>query len=189
MESVPANHISHLDLNADMNGKGGQARSSLWILQLLTIPVAVNVQSSLKQATPVLVSVFDSSGNEVAKQSGTSDSVFTFTVESPELWSPSTPVLHNITVTMGDDEISSYTGFRTISKGVVNGVQRHLLNGQFVFQFGTLDQGYWPDGLHLPPNLEAMVYDLKVLKSLGMNMVRKHVSCIKGRVVVCAEHG
>ena len=27
-----------------------------------------------------------------------------------------------------------------------------------------------------PPNREAMVYDLKVLKSLGVNMVRKHVS-------------
>lgn len=43
--------------------------------------------------------------------------------------------------------------------------------------FGTLDQGYWPDGIYTPPNREAMVYDLKVLKELGFNMVRKHV-CI-----------
>lgn len=76
---------------------------------------------------------------------------------------------------MGDDEISSYTGFRTISKGNVNGIERPILNGEFLFQFGTLDQGYWPDGLHTPPNLEAMVYDLEVLKKLGFNMVRKHV--------------
>lgn len=53
---------------------------------------------------------------------------------------------------------------------------RPLLNGDFVVSFGTLDQGYWPDGLYTPPNLEAMVYDLQVLKNLGFNMLRKHVS-------------
>ena len=76
------------------------------------------------------------------------------------------------------DEVISYTGFRTISKGKVEGVTRHLLNGKFVFQFGTLDQGFWPDGLYTPPNREAMVYDLKILKQFGFNMVRKHVSAV-----------
>lgn len=69
----------------------------------------------------------------------------------------------------------SYVGFRTIKKGVVDGVARPLLNGEFILIFGTLDQGYWPDGLYTPPSREAMVYDLKVLKGLGFNMVRKHV--------------
>jgi beta-galactosidase/beta-glucuronidase len=78
-------------------------------------------------------------------------------------------------VTLGDDEVNSYTGFRTISVGKVEGVTRHLLNGEFVFQFGTLDQGYWPDGLHTPPNHEAMVYDIEMLKDFGFNMVRKHI--------------
>ena len=116
-----------------------------------------------------------------------------FVVDSVELWSPDSPILYNISVTLGDDTVTSYTGFRTISKGEVNGIQRPLLNGQFVFMFGTLDQGYvefilqstkcsdivsryWPDGLHTPPSLEAMVYDLKALKEVGYNMVRKHVS-------------
>lgn len=95
---------------------------------------------------------------------------------SPKLWTPNDPYLYNITVTMGDDEVASYTGFRTLSTGMVDGVQRPLLNGEFVFLMGTLDQGYWPDGLYLPPNREAMIYDLKMLKDLGFNMVRKHVS-------------
>lgn len=77
---------------------------------------------------------------------------------------------------LGNDNVTSYTGFRTISTGVVNGIKRPLLNGEFIFMFGTLDQGYWPDGLHTPPSVEAMTYDLKILKRLGMNMVRKHVS-------------
>ena len=78
---------------------------------------------------------------------------------------------------MGKDEITSYTGFRTVSKERVNGVTRPLLNGEFVFLFGTLDQGFWPDGIYTPPNREAMVYDLQVLKRLGFNMLRKHVGC------------
>lgn len=78
-------------------------------------------------------------------------------------------------MTLGNDQINSYTAFRTVSRGEVNGIERPLLNGEFVFQFGTLDQGYWPDGLYTPPNREAMEYDLKMLKDLGFNMVRKHV--------------
>jgi hypothetical protein len=76
---------------------------------------------------------------------------------------------------LGSDTIQSYTGFRTISTGVVNGVQRPLLNGEFIFQFGTLDQGFWPDGIYTPPTREAMIYDLQILKKIGYNMVRKHV--------------
>lgn len=84
-----------------------------------------------------------------------------------------------MTVTLGEDVVSSYTAFRTVSRGEVNGIQRPLLNGEFIFQFGTLDQGYWPDGLYTPPNREAMEYDLKMLKDLGFNMLRKHVSEIR----------
>ncbi|EHK99334.1 putative Beta-galactosidase [Glarea lozoyensis 74030] len=58
---------------------------------------------------------------------------------------------------------------------MVGGVERPLLNGKFIFIFGTLDQGYWPDGLYTPPNREAMVYDIETLKNLGFNMLRKHI--------------
>ena len=139
--------------------------------------VTVNVHSSGSAGAEVKVTVWGQDGSEVASSSGTADEEFTFTVESPDLWWPESPTLYNITVTLGeDDEVTSYTGFRTISKGEVEGVTRHLLNGEFVFQFGTLDQGYWPDGLHTPPNREAMVFDLEMLKDFGFNMVRKHVS-------------
>lgn len=80
---------------------------------------------------------------------------------------PDSPTLYNLAAKMGTDEISSYTRFRTISKGMVDGITRPLLNGKFIFQFGTLDQGYWPDGLYTALNREAMVYDLEVLKKLA----------------------
>ena len=118
----------------------------------------------------------DDTGKEIASQSGTAGSQFEFTVDSPALWTVDSPTLYNITVTMGDDKVSSYTGFRTIEFGEVDGVKRPILNGEFVFLFGTLDQGFWPDGIYLPPNYDAMVSDVKMLKSIGMNMLRKHVS-------------
>jgi hypothetical protein len=49
--------------------------------------------------------------------------------------------------------------------------------------FGTLDQGFWPDGIYVPPTKEAMVYDLKMLKNLGFNTVRKHVSIFKRHIL------
>lgn len=146
-------------------------------MSILTVAlVTMTVYSSSKTMTAVKVSILEN-GTEVATHDASSDQEFSFQVPDPKLWSPNSPTLYNISVTMGDDQITSYTGFRTISKGVVNGIQRPLLNGKFVFQFGPLDQGYWPDGIYLPPTEEAMLYDLDLIKSLGMNMVRKHVSC------------
>lgn len=115
-------------------------------------------------------------GDVLLTHKTTSNQQSTFKFSSPKLWSPDSPNLYNISIKMGDDEVRSYTAFRTIETGTVKGIKRPLLNGKFVFLFGTLDQGYWPDGIYTPPTLEAMVYDLQVLKSIGMNMVRKHVS-------------
>lgn len=146
------------------------------------------VHSSAKQGTGVKFNVFDKHGKQVALTAGTSDQEVKFQVPSPNLWSPTSPYLYNVTVSMGEDIINSYTAFRAISKGEVNGVKRPLLNGKFTFLVGTLDQGFWPDGLYLPPNREAMVYDLKMLKSLGFNTVRKHASRIPRRVVVTLKY-
>lgn len=123
----------------------------------------------------VSVSVVDVDGTVVGSGQGPANQAFNFVVDAPKLWSPDSPTLYNLTVKVGDDKVSSYTGFRTISKGTVNGVVRPLLNGEFFFHFGTLDQGFWPDGIYTPPNREAMVFDLQYLKGLGMNMLRKHV--------------
>ncbi|KAL4921351.1 glycoside hydrolase superfamily [Aspergillus aurantiobrunneus] len=162
LEAAPAEHISKLDITADMNGE-----------------VTVTVHSSSGNATPVEIKV-EEGDEEIVSHTGSSNEQFTFTVDDVKLWSPDTPNLYNISVTLGDDHVRSYTGFRTISKGTVDGIPRPILNGEFRFIFGTLDQGYWPDGLYTPPNREAMVYDLQVLKDLGFNMVRKHIKVETG---------
>jgi beta-galactosidase/beta-glucuronidase len=94
----------------------------------------------------VVVEVLDMHNKTLISKSGQANKSFMVKVPNVKTWSPDQPNLYNYKVTLGNDVVSSYTGFRTISRGIVNGVERPLLNGEFVFQFGTLDQGFWPDG-------------------------------------------
>lgn len=100
----------------------------------------------------------------------------------PDLWSPDHPTLYPLEVTLKDehgqtlDHVSSYFGVRKIGLGKdENGAVRLFLNGKPLFQYGPLDQGWWPDGLYTAPTEEALRYDLEVTKELGFNMVRKHI--------------
>ncbi|KAF1969264.1 putative beta-galactosidase [Bimuria novae-zelandiae CBS 107.79] len=158
LESVPSDNIDKLDIHADADGK---------------INVTIHTSSQLTVADFVL---YETGSTDIkAKLQVPVNEAVEFPVDSIKLWSPDSPTLYNISVTLGNDTVQSYTGFRTVSRGVIDGVQRPLLNGEFIFWFGTLDQGYWPDGLHTPPSLEAMVFDIKALKEVGYNMVRKHI--------------
>lgn len=99
----------------------------------------------------------------------------------PKLWSPDAPFLYDLEVSLIRDggvidEVESYFGMRKISLGKdENGIVRMKLNGEFLFQYGPLDQGWWPDGLYTAPTDVALRYDLEVLKEMGCNMLRKHV--------------
>ena len=62
----------------------------------------------------------------------------------------------------------------SIRKGQ-NGITRLQLNNKDYFQFGPLDQGWWPDGLYTAPTDEALLFDIKKTKDWGFNMIRKHV--------------
>lgn len=101
--------------------------------------------------------------------------------EDVKLWTPESPSLYNMEVTLykdgkAVDQVKSYTALRKFSTHKdKNGITRLQLNNKDYFQFGPLDQGWWPDGLYTAPTDEALVYDLKKIKDFGYNMVRKHV--------------
>lgn len=105
----------------------------------------------------------------------------TLNVKDAELWTPANPKLYDMTVALvkGNetiDTVGTYYAMRKTSLGKdEKGVTRLMLNNEFLFQHGPLDQGWWPDGLYTPPTYEGMVYDLKVLQDLGFNMLRKHI--------------
>ena len=93
-----------------------------------------------------------------------------------KLWSPASPTLYTFTAKCGADEVSGYFGMRKIEKRKdAKGVLRFFLNNEPYFVMGTLDQGWWPDGLLTPPSDEAMAYDIQVLKDCGFNTLRKHI--------------
>ena len=110
---------------------------------------------------------------------GTLDSLsgeITLPISNPKLWSPESPQLYDLIVETKDDRVKSYFGMRKFSLGKdTQGRVRLCLNNQPFFQFGPLDQGYWPDGLYTPPSEAAMCFDLDTIKKLGCNMLRKHV--------------
>lgn len=109
------------------------------------------------------------------------ETIFMDMGQDMKLWSPDSPFLYDITVTLlkNDepvDRIESYAAMRKISTAKdQNGIVRMQLNDKDLFQFGPLDQGWWPDGLYTAPSYEAMVYDIDKTKELGFNMIRKHV--------------
>ena len=102
-------------------------------------------------------------------------------VKNAKLWSPENPFLYNIEVSLVRnsvvvDNVKSYVGMRKIStKKDENGIFRLQLNNKDYFQFGPLDQGWWPDGLYTAPTDEALKYDIVKTKDFGFNMIRKHV--------------
>lgn len=114
-------------------------------------------------------------------QSGSASRPLKINIPKPNIWTPSNPHLYGLTVKLIRqnaviDTADSYFAMRKISVGADSkGTQRMMLNNRPLFQYGPLDQGWWPDGLYTPPSVTAMVYDLKVLKDLGMNMLRKHI--------------
>ena len=102
-------------------------------------------------------------------------------IAQPKLWSPDSPFLYDLKLTVlrnGKviDEVTGYAAMREITVARDdNGHKRMLLNGEPLFQYGPLDQGWWPDGLYTAPTDEALAFDIEKTKEFGFNMIRKHV--------------
>jgi len=133
-------------------------------------------------ATDMLeVSVYD--GNQLVA-TGKSINGEAVDVEMPQdvkLWSPDSPFLYTLKVALINkgkvvDKVDSYAAMRKFSsRRDENGIVRLELNNQPLFQFGPLDQGWWPDGLYTAPTDEALRYDVQKTKDFGFNMIRKHI--------------
>lgn len=144
-----------------------------------TITVSADVEGA-QSGDMLRITAFDGNtklGQAQVESKGTAS----LTLTNPKLWSPTTPFLYDLKVAVirnGKvvDEIGSYFAMRKSSMDPdKNGTQRMLLNNEFVFQYGPLDQGWWPDGLYTAPTTEALVFDIIKTKEMGFNMIRKHI--------------
>jgi len=159
LEAAPATYIESLIIN--------QASAT-----------AVTIQTNVAGggSTTVSYTVKDASGTSVASGSATSGTNVTLKIPNAKLWSPASPYLYDveISVAAGTDSVLSYFGLRTFKLGDGPKGKRPLLNGEFTFMAGFLDQSYFPDGLYTAPTDDALAYDIQVVPMFGMNMIRLH---------------
>ncbi|MCR5356722.1 MAG: glycoside hydrolase family 2 [Lachnospiraceae bacterium] len=94
---------------------------------------------------------------------------------TPVLWSPDTPYIYRIRVTTTDETVESYFTLRTVSIEDVKGKKRICLNHKPIFLHGVLDQGYFSDGLYTPVSDRYYEDDVRSMKDLGFNVLRKHI--------------
>ncbi|QBI56313.1 AbfB domain-containing protein [Streptomonospora litoralis] len=163
MEPVRPAHTTRVDLTPDIEGE-----------TLNAVVHAVRAGGVTAQAT-----VRDGE-TVVGRASGAPGSTIEVPVPDPHLWSPDDPFLYDVEVVLKRggkvwDRVESYAGMRSIGTKMVDGVLRPVLNGEYVFQMGPLDQGYWPDGISTAPTDEALKFDIQAAKDLGFNTIRKHV--------------
>lgn len=163
LEVVPKNHIVSLSVEPDADA----AR--------LTVRAAVSAGDA-----PLAVEVLDQ-GSVVASGSGDASRV-DVDLGSVHRWSPDDPHLYRLAVTFGEDRVTSYCAFRTVSiEEDAAGIRRFCLNHKPFFLRGLLNQGYWSDGLLTAPSDDALVFDIQTCKRLGFNMFRMHIKLERAR--------
>ena len=164
MEPVPEEHIVSYMADADLE------RSVL------------NVDVDYRQiegGETLKVALYDN--GVLVDEAETDGSSVALNVLEARLWSPDSPYLYDLEISLVRDGVSidrvkGYAAMRTISYAAdEDGHKRMLLNGKPLFQYGPLDQGWWPDGLYTAPTDEALAFDIEKTKEMGFNLIRKHV--------------
>jgi beta-galactosidase/beta-glucuronidase len=165
LEPVSAAHFTNIKITPDLDHQ--------------SVTITPSMPATLGDCTTE-VSIMDGM-RSVYTATVTAPGVLKLPVRNPKLWSPEHPHLYRVVIRLklGSrtvDKVESYFGMRKISLGPdEHGFTRILLNNRPYFQFGPLDQGFWPDGLYTAPTDDALKYDIETTKALGFNMARKHV--------------
>jgi beta-galactosidase/beta-glucuronidase len=165
LEPVPQTYIRSLKLIPDLDAE----------LLMVSVTLEGDRQNSMVQVTAL------DQGIQIGTQSGQSLQELAIPIPNPKHWSPDSPYLYGLQVEVRlqestIDQVESYFGMRKFDlQPDSNSRLRLCLNNQPLFHYGPLDQGYWPDGLHTPPSEAAMVSDVEYIKSIGCNMLRKHI--------------
>lgn len=166
LEPVSATYFEHIKTtpNTDLN----------------EVTIGASVKGPVNPKMVVRSELF-SNGELIARGTSEPDQSIRIKLKNPKLWTPDHPKLYDLKLTLelgGQiiDQIGSYFGMRKVSlEKDLDGFTKVFLNDTFIFQNGPLDQGFWPGGIYTPPSMEAMKYDLQMIKSMGFNMLRKHV--------------
>lgn len=156
LESVPAQYIQGLRITPNIDD------------------ASVTVEAMTNFDEPVTVKVLDGD-KEIVRADGKGAIKLIFPNEAFRLWSPEDPFLYDLKIISRRDAVKSYFGMRKFACEKVGRYHRLMLNNAPYFHNGLLDQGYYSDGLYTAPSDEALAFDIKAMKDLGFNMLRKHI--------------
>jgi hypothetical protein len=162
MEVVPAASITDIKLTPDVDQE--------------VLHVTVKAPSECE-----VVLTASADGKTISTVKGTPGTDIQLPVKQAKLWSPNNPFLYDLEVALvrdgkTSDKVKSYFGMRKVEiKKDAAGFDRIFLNNQYTYNLGTLDQGFWPDGLLTAPTDEALAFDIKAIKAMGFNTIRKHI--------------
>ncbi|MDR1923551.1 MAG: hypothetical protein LBQ66_04170 [Planctomycetaceae bacterium] len=167
LEPVSKSYVKHLNFSTDIDN------GVLTIRPVIENPAAeLSLRFEAYDGDDLVVEAFGGvDGRTMLK----------FPADKLKLWHPDSPFLYQVRVQLFDrtelvDQVVCYVAFRKIDMAKnAQGRMRIRLNKKFLFLMGVIDQGYWPDGLYTPPCDNAIKSDIMTAKSLGFNMIRKHV--------------
>ncbi|WP_242626750.1 sugar-binding domain-containing protein [Pseudobacter ginsenosidimutans] len=165
METLPAQYIASLKTKPDIDK------------EVLDLDVSVVGNCDGCQVEAIVLS----SGKTVTKATDKNGQPLQLRIPGARRWSPDDPFLYDLTISLTKngkviDHIRSYFGMRKISvQQDAAGRPRIFLNNRYYYNLGTLDQGFWPDGLYTAPTDEALKFDILAAKAMGFNTIRKHI--------------
>ncbi|MBO4359960.1 MAG: glycoside hydrolase family 2 [Eubacteriaceae bacterium] len=158
LESVPRRHVNSLSFTGDpASGR-------------------VSWEASATCGGTYVITVYAGDEAVVRQESDETGGMFVIPREHLHPWSPDDPFLYRVRVSFcGEDNFSSYFALRSICVRQIGGIKRVCLNDRPVFLHGVLDQGYFPEGIFVPPSMSDYEEDIVRLKELGFNTIRKHI--------------
>jgi len=148
MEAIPDSHVESLRIDTDLSG----------------ITLTVNTDAKRCDVNIPGVGMFRIAPNQPVR----------IDIPDPQLWSPEDPYLYQLLIFTESECVRSYFALRKVEIRVAGGRERIFLNGKPLFINGVLDQGYFPDGIYLPQTPEAFRSEVRRMKELGVNLLRKH---------------
>jgi hypothetical protein len=125
-----------------------------------------------------------SAGPSADLSAGQARAAFTGKVAGPSLWSPASPTLYTLRVSLDSgDSGSTRFGFRTFeTRG-----GKFYLNGGPLYLRGALDQDFYPDTGYTPPSLDFIRDEMLKAKALGLNLLRCHIKAPDPRYLEAAD--
>lgn len=150
IESVNENYVNDLTITPDIDNK------------MVTI-----IADTASDSVTLKISY---NGKVIHKETG-KKTLFEVHFDEIHLWDVEHPNLYDVEIKTTDDVVTSYFAMRKFSTNE----KYLLLNNKPIFINGLLDQGYFPDGIYTPASYEAYENDIKTMKELGFNCLRKHI--------------